>query len=829
MIQLIDVCKDYHVRGAPNVKALDHVNVTFGEKGLVFILGKSGAGKSTMLNVIGGLDRIDSGDIVVMGKSSKDFKQSEFDSYRNTYLGFIFQEYNILNDFTIGQNIALALQLQGQKGDQKAVDAILDEVDLHGMSGRKPNQLSGGQKQRVAIARALIKKPEVILADEPTGALDSKTGEEIFNTLKKLAATHLVIVVSHDRDFAESFGDRVIEMKDGQIISDISKTLEAPKSENPNVTLIGDSIISIRPGYKLTENDVGIINGYLARADQDAIISIDNKANNSLKNSAKIDEKGEMGVFSNTTPEMVGAKEANAEDFHLKKSRLPFARSFKMGASSLKNKPFRLVVTSLLILTSLTLFGLSATLAGYNSHDAFIQTYQLSPVSSVLLAPGSSYYGGEASLSESQVDSIRQESGLSFTGSVGVRTLVYQNYQSMSGISLSSETTFYSSGDSVISDLRYPSENYGGFYESTEENLSRRGDITVETGRYPTAVDEIAIPDYLYQLFAHYGYRSQRLEKVEQDGEVYYNSQTVQYLASELSTPEAFLAKNLSFDYAINDSSSGSFSQNGMSLKIVGVLSNGLDLSPFSYLKDLTSDQMAKDMRARNLYSSLINLVDYGPLGSLYGLPGLYDEIAGWRGATFDHKGKIYSVLSAPLGANDLETYYSFIKKNEFQSGDYTRNHYFYSEANYGDFSGFDSAIQSLMKIFLYFGIGTAAFAALLLATFIASSIAYKKREIGILRAVGARGADVYGIFLNESLLITLTCSLLACIASGALSWYISSTLVNSLHVAFSLFNFGIVDILVILALAIVTAVLASLVPCLIISRKKPIDSINDR
>jgi ABC-type lipoprotein export system ATPase subunit len=135
MIQLIDVCKTYRVKKGPEVKALDHVNLTFGEKGLVFILGKSGAGKSTLLNVVGGLDRIDSGDIVIMGKSSKDFTQAEFDSYRNTYLGFIFQEYNILPDFTIGQNIALALQLQGQKRTPEEVDAILDQVDLHGLAG----------------------------------------------------------------------------------------------------------------------------------------------------------------------------------------------------------------------------------------------------------------------------------------------------------------------------------------------------------------------------------------------------------------------------------------------------------------------------------------------------------------------------------------------------------------------------------------------------------------------------------------------------------------------------------------------------------------------
>ena len=127
------------------------INVDFPEKGLVFLLGKSGSGKSTLLNMIGGLDRPDSGEVIVKGRSSKDFTQSDFDSYRNTYIGFIFQEYNILNEFNIEQNIALALQLQGKKNDKAAVDALLKEVGLEGFNKRKPNTLSGGQKQRIAI------------------------------------------------------------------------------------------------------------------------------------------------------------------------------------------------------------------------------------------------------------------------------------------------------------------------------------------------------------------------------------------------------------------------------------------------------------------------------------------------------------------------------------------------------------------------------------------------------------------------------------------------------------------------------------------------------
>lgn len=208
------------------------MSIKFPERGLVFILGKSGSGKSTLLNVLGGLDQVDKGEIIIKGKSSKDFSQSDFDSYRNTYLGFVFQEYNILNEFSVGENIALALQLQGKKASKEEITKILDEVDLKGFADRKPNELSGGQKQRIAIARALIKNPPIILADEPTGALDSRTGIQIFDTLKSLSQHKLVIVVSHDREFAEQYGDRVIELKDGKIISDISKFKEKPEQSS---------------------------------------------------------------------------------------------------------------------------------------------------------------------------------------------------------------------------------------------------------------------------------------------------------------------------------------------------------------------------------------------------------------------------------------------------------------------------------------------------------------------------------------------------------------------------------------------------------------------
>ena len=223
MLELRNISKTYKPKKGAPVRALKSVTLSFDDRGMVFVLGKSGCGKSTLLNLIGGLDIADSGEIIIEGKSTGSFKESDYDRYRNEYIGFIFQEYNLLEDMTVGENISLAMELQGNTSDKGRSEEILEQVGLKGYAERKTNELSGGQKQRVAIARAMVKNPKIIMADEPTGALDSTTGKAILDTLKELSESRLVIVVSHDREFAEQYGDRIIELEDGKVIKDESR------------------------------------------------------------------------------------------------------------------------------------------------------------------------------------------------------------------------------------------------------------------------------------------------------------------------------------------------------------------------------------------------------------------------------------------------------------------------------------------------------------------------------------------------------------------------------------------------------------------------------
>ncbi len=220
MIELLDVKKHYKSKDGVLTEALKGVSIKFPQKGLVFLLGKSGSGKSTLLNILGGLDTCTSGEVIINGKSTTDFKEKDWDAYRNSYIGFVFQEFNLLENYSVEENIKLALKLQHENISHSEILKVLKEVGLDDVLKRKPNELSGGQKQRIAIARALVKKPEVILADEPTGNLDSETSNQVFEILKKMSKNKLIIVVSHDEESASRYADRIIKISDGVVMSD---------------------------------------------------------------------------------------------------------------------------------------------------------------------------------------------------------------------------------------------------------------------------------------------------------------------------------------------------------------------------------------------------------------------------------------------------------------------------------------------------------------------------------------------------------------------------------------------------------------------------------
>ena len=253
MLELKDIVKDYPA-GDGIVKALRGIDLRFRKSEFVSILGPSGCGKTTLLNIIGGLDQYTSGDLIINGKSTKDFRDRDWDTYRNHSVGFVFQSYNLIPHQTVLQNVELALTLSGVSKRERRVRAkqALEDVGLGDQLNKKPNALSGGQMQRVAIARALVNDPDIILADEPTGALDTETSVQVMEILKRISADRLIIMVTHNPELAETYSTRIIKMLDGKLLEDTQPVTEAEPKPVPANTKTKKPSMSIATSFMLS-------------------------------------------------------------------------------------------------------------------------------------------------------------------------------------------------------------------------------------------------------------------------------------------------------------------------------------------------------------------------------------------------------------------------------------------------------------------------------------------------------------------------------------------------------------------------------------------------
>ncbi len=257
MLELRNIRKTY-VTGDESVEALKGITLKFRESEFVSILGQSGCGKTTLLNIIGGLDRYTSGDLIINGKSTKKFKSRDWDAYRNYKIGFVFQSYNLISHQTILSNVELALTIGGipkKERRQRAIKA-LEEVGLKQHINKKPNQLSGGQMQRVAIARALVNNPDIILADEPTGALDTKTSVQVMEILKKISKDKLIIMVTHNPELAKEYSSRIIRILDGTITEDTNPIAQGEVFQKLDTNKIGRTSMKLWTAFRLSLNNL---------------------------------------------------------------------------------------------------------------------------------------------------------------------------------------------------------------------------------------------------------------------------------------------------------------------------------------------------------------------------------------------------------------------------------------------------------------------------------------------------------------------------------------------------------------------------------------------
>ena len=914
MLETKELVKIYKPKKGVPVTALDKVSLKFPDKGMVFLLGKSGSGKSTLLNVLGGLDSYDGGEIIIKGVSSKNFKQQHFDSYRNTYVGFIFQEYNVLDEFSVGANIALAIELQNRKASDGEINDILKQVDLEGFGNRKPNELSGGQKQRVAIARALVKKPQIIMADEPTGALDSNTGRQVFDTLKKLSETKLVIVVSHDREFAEQYADRIIELSDGVVVSDVELDTALAAEEEKTVPQFHDNIVEVPCGYHLTEQDREEINAYIEKLKEGSLEITVSRKNQSAKRFVKTDTSK--------------IKSEDGSQFKLIKSKLPLKNAFKIGASGLKHKKIRLVFTILLSCIAFGLFGLSDTFGAYNHIKTCTNSLvdsevkYLSVAKSKKIDNNGNYYWRDYGykISENNLTEISKGVGVPMHG-------VYT--PANSDLSFDAQTN----PEVEITETEYNiySRAFSGFAEINDSVINNMG-FKLLAGTLPDGTrDEIAVSEYIFEIFKKAEYFDGETYNTAKDGtktpiyqkinevndligktitlnNVKYTITAVIDTGFDISRYTSLTEKKdhqtkaeQMVDYVLYNEfcSSSAYSYAGLimvgSEKMEKLISERPPMSEITegyinfysptdnysvdsnymatfddikgeniiwidgekktlgekeiiatldvinpYNEELGSEAFAKSLKSKNTLSAweynfyndentegwkLVGIIDNVTEGNKSKLNStLVTSDSVFKKYT-EGSDKIYSfaVGAMPEDKEEVRSAVAYCYREDSNIRYQVQNSVTFELDSVND------ALKIMSKYFFWIGIGFAAFAALMLANFIGTSISYKKQEIGILRAIGSRSNDVFRIFFAESFIIAMINFVLSSIGVFVATVIINQLMRTEVGILITILSFGIRQLVLLLAVSIFVAFIASFLPVKRIASKRPIDAIRNR
>lgn len=747
-ISIRELNKTYRAKGCAAVPALRGVSFDLPEKGMVFILGKSGCGKSTLLNVLGGLDNFDGGDVIIDGKSMKDFSAKDTDRHRNEKVGFVFQENNLLDEYTVGRNVSLALELINVKDGGDKVAAALNSVELSDFGDRKCNRLSGGQKQRVAIARAIVKKPEILLCDEPTGALDSDTGEEIFNLLKNISNNTLVIVVSHDRESAEKYGDRVIELKDGQVISD-----SAPAET------------------KHTETE--------------------------------------------TEPEV-----------RKKSYGLPAKRAFSIGANFLIARPVRLALCIFICLVTFICVGISDTFASYNREKVIVDNLKLyeTPFLSYTLNTG--FYGENNKL---EYGFNNQTKVFDNTGYERLKSLLkgerFDRFYNFSTTRLS-----YDFGTGRINELKdrediYFNESFMGMIEMDEKLSSDYGFKLY--GDYPKNYGEAVIPEYIFHWFQLKGYTPD------------YESAPDNVTA--ISEYSDIIGKNITVKIIVSrDSTSLASSEINLNFKIVGVLDTKLNESIYNDIlyRELKGNDRDKYAEINSAFYVLNN---YGMHSALFTSSGFFEKV--YRPQLLEiyseenkNAGYIKSVISPVKGsAKDLMSNAGVHKKYQDTkvdgSGTETGwfSHYTLSVDASSVVDDKHDTMLLLKTIFFYVALGTSVISALFIFYFTSGVVTEKKREIGILRAIGASRGDIFKIFAAENGIFAGGLIALATVFTAIADVIANTALTKGFGVKAALLTFSVRQFAVIAAVTVLAVALGVIIPVVKMLCAKPVDIISGR
>ena len=829
MIELIDVHKTYKSKKGKNTHALNGVNINFDTKGMTFILGKSGSGKSTLLNVLGGLDKYDSGDMIILGKSSKEFTQRDLDSYRNTYVGFVFQEFNILEDYDVYNNIILALDLQQKSVDEKEVNKLLDYLELTELKKRKVNELSGGQKQRVAIARALIKNPKIILADEPTGNLDSKTGKQVMELLKEISKEKLVVIVSHDEEYAKTYGDRIIEIKDGQIISDTNKNKSKEKDTLKYETI--KSKLPFKASFKL---GIGSLKHKKIKLVFTIILIIftlgflsctDTLANyNYAREHAKVlsevkDQFVEIksqhitkNEYGNSIIEMkMDAETEKIINEKVGKKTYP-VYSYSAGYSAIDAKELLYVQSKM---------GGSYTSTSAN----LIPTLNVKEIYNVNLI-GRDIAAEDEILITTSLASQMMENGVE----------VYENVV---------KTEFVTSN--IFTPTSYEDILNCGytFHFGEKGKVKIVGIVAYDTSAYKKGFEDLISstiyvhPNLIEKYANEYtgtisdSYSDEVVVPGQEEGIYRNNSATVLKSEVEYFNGEKWVKTN-----SINDN------EIILSIDAIGINDYYNDLNQYT----ANNPNIPYDIATKRFLANLISTkgiigttikynIYYGDsyakdVYKSYDLKviGVCEE---YENGNFYSSGSLISPnLQAGLEQQQVEKRALLVPANtkeEFRNltemfpvDSELAIHSTYSNTLYYESNMFD-AIKTLAQ---YAALIFFIFTVILITNFMFTSISYRKKEIGVLRALGSSNKDVTGIFLWEAVCLSVISGTIASILLVVVTNFMNSYILKLMGTLTTPFLVTIRQFIVIFVVVFALTFIASILPIRRISRMKPIDAI---
>ncbi len=772
MLKLEGIKKDYKV-GDDYVHALRGINIEFQSGEFVSILGPSGCGKTTLMNIVGGLDRATEGELIISGKHTKDFTDREWDDYRNKKIGFIFQSYNLIPHLTVYENVEIALTISGVAVNEKKSRVLeaLKNVGLLKEKNKKPNQLSGGQCQRVAIARALINDPEIILADEPTGALDTNTSEQIMEIISSISKTKLVLMVTHNPELAERYSTRLVKITDGLIVSDELKNTENEEKE-------------------------------------------------------KEGEKRETG----------------------KKSRMSFFTALKMSFKNLITKKGRTIMTS--IAGSIGIIGIALILAISNGMQTYIDNLQKDMLSSTPISISTSTVDIEQAVNVltaqdalaefPQVEKVFVKKALDMSELMkkNILTQEYIDYIGKINPNYYSDIMYRTGLDMSFYTIREGDMSYAGMTKETATgSVSNSGfqmlpesefvlsQYDILYGTYPQNKEDLVLVvtstnEISESTLVNLGIRNVQSKLTEYD------------FSALIGKPYKILTNNLKYQF-----NSSKFDPIGLmdlsfddalTLHITGILrikeeaKGGALSSGIGYTKELY-----RYVQTENLHSDIVKYMNDNPENNPFtGVP-FVDTLSSKKE---EQREAVYRRIGGCALANEINIYpksyetKDLIKDylNAYNADKEKKDKITYSDTSELIGESITSIIDVITYVLIAFTAISLVVSSIMIAIITFVSVLERTKEIGVLRAIGARKKDVKGIFVAETFIIGLLSGVIGVVTTYVLSIPINVIMKNLVGVSgIAALNPLYAFLLILVSIAL--TVLSGLIPANKASKQDPV------